>query len=573
MGATLATLLFFVKRYPMRTFAVTTFLVLGGLAEGLGIVTLLPLLSLSIGESAQVGIVAHGVLDVLARVGLAPTLEILLAVIVAGVVLKAGLTALGMRQAGHATATLAEDLRMAMIKGVMAARWDHFTGQSIGKFANAMSGETLRASSVLLVAGGLLAAAVQVVVYSVLALLVLWYVTLGALVAGVVIMVLLRPLVGISRRAGEKQTGVLSSLVDRTTDSLISIKPLKAMARERSVRRLLEDETLELGRAQRKQITSSAALMAAHEALIVIFLGLGMYLSVRLLSLPFDQLLFMALLFQRTATRVGEVQSQYQTIVAYESSLWSIQTLLMVAEDARETYGGTIQPTLRKAISLRGVAFGYGSTTVLDRLDVEIPAGRFTAITGPSGIGKTTLLDLVAGLHAPTSSQVLIDDVPMSDIDLRAWRSMIGYVPQEPVLLHDTIFVNVALKDSEVTRRDVEAALQAAGVWDFVVQLDNGLDSTVGERGLRLSGGQRQRIAIARALVRRPALLLLDEATTGLDAETERSIAETLRTLRDRTTIVAVTHQDRLVQLADAVIDLGESRFSSTSTLAVGTLS
>jgi ATP-binding cassette subfamily C protein len=146
---------------------------------------------------------------------------------------------------------------------------------------------------------------------------------------------------------------------------------------------------------------------------------------------------------------------------------------------------------------------------------------------------------------------VLIDDVPLSSIDLAQWRSMIGYVPQETLLMHDSIAANVTLGDPQLGAADVDAALRAAGAQEFVAALPDGVATLVGERGMRLSGGQRQRIALARALVRRPLLLILDEATTALDQASEAEILETFRQLRGRVTILAVCHQGGLIAIAD----------------------
>ncbi len=166
---------------------------------------------------------------------------------------------------------------------------------------------------------------------------------------------------------------------------------------------------------------------------------------------------------------------------------------------------------------------------VLKNITIEIPSRTFTSIIGPSGAGKTTLVDLVTGLFEPIKGQVLIDGVPLPELDLRKWRRMIGYVPQDTILLHDSIFSNVTLGEPSFSEEDVEHALKAAGAWDFINAMPEGVQTIVGERGAKLSGGQRQRIAIARALVHRPQLLILDEATSALDPETEAAICQTLK--------------------------------------------
>jgi ATP-binding cassette subfamily C protein len=176
---------------------------------------------------------------------------------------------------------------------------------------------------------------------------------------------------------------------------------------------------------------------------------------------------------------------------------------------------------------------------------------------GPSGSGKTTIIDLAIGLLMPQQGAVLLDGVPLHDIDIKQWRSMIGYVPQDTLLLHDSILHNVTLGDPKLALADAEAALRAAGAWDFVSRLPNGLDTIVGERGGKLSGGQRQRIVIARALINKPRLLILDEATSALDPESEEVVRQTMEGLKGQLTILAISHNRALVQAADHVYQMG----------------
>jgi ATP-binding cassette subfamily C protein len=155
---------------------------------------------------------------------------------------------------------------------------------------------------------------------------------------------------------------------------------------------------------------------------------------------------------------------------------------------------------------------------------------------------------------------VLIDGHPLDDLDLRAWRHMVGYVPQDFSLFNDTILANVTLRDAKIGREQAEDALEAAGAWSFVAQLPAGIDTAVGERGLQLSGGQRQRIALARSLARRPALLVLDEPTTALDPASEAEFCGTLRKLSGLLTVLVISHQPAVVRIADQVYRLSDGR-------------
>ena len=187
---------------------------------------------------------------------------------------------------------------------------------------------------------------------------------------------------------------------------------------------------------------------------------------------------------------------------------------------------------------------------ILQSVNVEIPANQLTVLQGPSGAGKTTLIDLIIGLHRPQAGTVMIGDAPLGDVDIPAWRRQIGYVPQELHLLHTTIRDNVALGDPTISDERIVEALTLAGVGELL-QRKEGLDAWVGELGSKLSGGQRQRISIARALVARPKLLILDEVTSALDPDNERAIVESITALKGKYTIVAITHRPAWTHAAD----------------------
>jgi ATP-binding cassette subfamily C protein len=199
---------------------------------------------------------------------------------------------------------------------------------------------------------------------------------------------------------------------------------------------------------------------------------------------------------------------------------------------------------------------------------MDIPAGKLTTLFGPSGSGKTTAIDLLLGFYDADEGEISVDGQPISDMNIRSWRQKIGYVPQELFLFHESILHNLTLGDSRYSEEDARLALQRAGAWNFVTQQQNGMKTIVGERGARLSGGQRQRIAIARALIRNPRLLVLDEPTTALDPATELEICKTLKELGSDVTIVAISHQRAIAEVADNLIQLSGGHIDDHSTPA-----
>jgi ATP-binding cassette subfamily C protein len=531
-------------------------LLLAGICEGIGLTALLPLFIGLAGPGAPDSTIARAARTVLGHAGLQPDLPTLLTLVVAAVALKAGLLLLAMRQVAAIVARIGALFRAALVDALLQARWGYFVGQPAGRLASAIGGEAERAANVFLFAGTLLADALQAAVFLGFALLLSWRLTLAALAIGVVTMAVLSGLVRLSRSAGRRQTDQLWALTRRLVDSMVAMKPMKATGREQNLRPYLRQEIEQLRRSLRDFIFGTQANTILQEPILVLGVALVLGVSARWFGLPLPTLIAMGLLLYRSAARLGAVQRSYLRLVGSAGTLLLIDETIAEARAAREEQGGGRAPTLRRGIELAGVTLRLGSQTVLREVSLSLPAGTLTAITGPSGIGKTTLVDLLAGLCRPAAGEVRIDGVPLPELDLAAWRRRIGYVPQDMALLNDSILENVRLHDPDIGRTAVEAALETAALADFVAGLPEGLDTMVGERGARLSGGQRQRLALARALVHQPWLLILDEATTALDPATEAEVCRRLRQRLGPLTIVAVTHQPALVAAASQVIAL-----------------
>ncbi len=551
---------YFFAAYPLRSTVVLLALTVAALAEGVGVAALLPLVSLVIDSEGGGGALALYVERVFALAGLEVSLVGLLALIVAAMVLKSLLTLLAMAQVGYSAAHVAMDLQLTFIRALLEARWMHFVDRRSGDLASAVSVEPTRASAAYVSSCRVLSGGIQLLIYLALSVTISWEVSVVALVVGAFGMIALNRLVAMSRQGGENQTELQKSFMTRLLQGLDGMKPLKAMAREGSMGPLMEADIKGLNHAQRTIVVTREALSESHEVIRAVAVAGGLYVFVAVWGQPADSLLVLALLFVRTLQKVSQLQSHYQLAAINQPAFAFLRSTIAAAEEAREPGQGGLPPRLTSAISLRDVSFSYGREKVLEGVSMTLPAGAFIAVVGPSGAGKTTVADLVIGLLRPQQGEIWIDDLPMADIDSQAWRGMIGYVPQETFLFHDSVMANVTLGDEEISRAEVETALRRAEAWAFVAALPEGMDTVVGERGARLSGGQRQRIAIARALIRDPALLILDEATTALDPETEAGIVATVRRLSGKVTVLSISHQPAMRQAADVAYRLDEGR-------------
>lgn len=541
--------------------AVLTSLLFAGVAGGIGLVSLLPLLTVTIdGGQGNDSVVTEVVKTGLAMVGLEPELLTLVVLIVVAVSMKSILTFVAMRYVGYASVTVAMGFRAKLIKQLMDVEWRYFIGLPLGRVANTVSLDAYRSGQTYVVAANLVASLIQTTIYTALAFAVSWQLAVLALLIGGSVALSLHFLVRIAQKAGFRETQRTRELATFLTDALNSIKPLKAMSRQARFARLFDSKIQSVSKAMRRQIVSKEARQSAEEILIMLCLGVAFYLAIAVGSYQVSEVLVMGVLLSQTTRNIGKIQNSFQKAVVLRAPFRSVRDLIAETRNARERTGGRRPPALTDVCRLESVDFSFGSKHVLQGADMEIPVGQITVLTGPSGAGKTTITDLILGLHRPNTGRVLIDGAPLDQLDLKAWRAMIGYVPQELILFHDTIFTNVSLGAEQMGETEVRAALEEAGAWEFVSAMPEGMMTSVGEKGTRLSGGQRQRIALARALVIKPRLLILDEVTSALDPDTERDLCHGISGLSKDMAILAITHRPAFLEIADQVYRLEDGR-------------
>jgi len=229
---------------------------------------------------------------------------------------------------------------------------------------------------------------------------------------------------------------------------------------------------------------------------------------------------------------------------------------------------GTQVPIAQGDITVRELSFTYGGSDVpaLAGVTLQIPIATTAAIVGSSGSGKTTFADVLLGLIKPDEGKVYIGSEPLDATRLSSWRSQIGYVAQDTYLFNDSVRANLAWAQPDATESAMRESLQHAAAGDFVDRLPNGIDTVIGERGVRLSGGEKQRLSLARALLRRPRLVILDEATSALDSENEESIYKAIDGLHGETTILIITHRLATVRAADLIHVMDRGRVVASGT-------
>ena len=559
----------FFRAEDTRPFVVLLALLVASLCEAVGISALVPVIALLSDQDGGGASSTYGtsIAAALKVVGIQPTLGSLLSIIVVAFTLKALISFLTLSYAGIVAARVAVRLRERLINGLFNANWSFYSNHQSGNLANAVSNDATRAGDAYLLAAQFIANVVQSLVYAVVALMIDWRLALIGLVVSGIMARILSVLIRVSRRAGRRQTDRTNDLTVEVVDMLANIKPVKSMNRYKPLYGSFQRSIGKLQKSLNTREMSRHGLNQAGDAIVVISVAGIIYVVHTYWQTPISELVVSGVLFLKIVSNTGKLQRWLQQTVQVESSYERLTELVALAESQKEELAGTAAPDMDADFRLEDVSFSYGDKHVLKGVNLVIPAHNITVLKGPSGSGKTTIVDLLIGLHRPTSGRILLGGTPLSEIDLLGLRSRIGYVPQELNLLHSTVRQNITMGDESISDEAVMEALKLAGAADFIAGLPAGLDTNVGEMGGKLSGGQRQRISLARALVRRPAMLILDEVTSALDPATEAEIIRNIAELSPRYTIIVITHHESWASIADQLYNIrtGEAVKGHTS--------
>ena len=539
--------------------------------EGLGIATLLPLLFMAAGDHAagNASPLAQQVTALIRALGLPVTMGWLTLLAAGLLVLREFLNFLIQTYAGYTIARITAEQRQRLLQRFACAAWGYFQRNMLGALNIGLVQFTENAAAAMEFAVQATTTLLRTFIYIVLILLFSGFSGLFTLLAFAAAVLLFSPLlilIRLTRKYSGKYAQAFQTLGAQFADVFTSIKVIRAMALEEAVQPLFARLVQRLKRLKKRLVIVRAGLVAL-QGLVTVVLVFGMlYAAFTWFHVSVVEMGIMAGLVLAIVKGFSRTQTIMQKSASLEPYLWRLEEIVIQADASCERVGGRTAPPLEKGIAFRDVTFAYPGRPVFERIRLFMPARRINVLMGPSGSGKTTIVDLIIGLYEPQGGEILVDDVPLSEIDLKDWRSHIGYVPQELVLLSGTVRDNITL-GVKVGDEDVWRALRLAGAEDFVRRLPQGLDTEIGERGLRLSGGQRQRLSLARALVRRPRLLVLDEVTSALDPKTENLLVHQIADLvhRENLTAIAITHTRAWLAVADRVFRVEDGRVSEES--------
>jgi ATP-binding cassette subfamily C protein len=455
-------------------------------------------------------------------------------------------------------------LRQRLYRAIAHTNWLTFSKSRSSDFTHALTTELDRVGVATAFLLQLFTDAILVSVYVLLALRLSAAMTGTVFVAGLILLLLLRRNNRQARYTGEEVSLATNGLYSAATEHLGGMKTAKSYGMEERNADIFSRISERVARMLSKGNRNYAETAFWFTVGSAVILSCILYVSFEILEIPAAGLLLLLFLFNRMIPLFNSIQQSYQqylnALPAF-AGVMDIQTRCEAAAEPRVRSADAVE--FRESVRFEGVSFAYGgegTSPAIRDLDLTIKAGETTAIVGPSGAGKSTLADLVMGLILPDQGSVLVDGKPLSPKRIKSWRDQIGYVAQDTFLFNDTVRANLLWARPDVGEEEIRQALRLAGAEEFVSELPDGLETILGDRGVRLSGGERQRLALARALLREPSLLILDEATSALDSENERRIQRAIEGLHGRMTILIITHRLSTIRGADIIHVLESGR-------------
>ena len=553
------------RPHPWALPVVVFFGTVSSLGEGIGISLFIPLVSSFVGSDPE----TRGggpLIAVLTRVfGNIPAGQRLPAICVAIVVCIAAKTSLTYAYSFFSNwvdTLVSSRLCTRIFNRLLTARYSVFERIPISRFSHALNIQAWRTSEALHTLLDLTVYICTILVYLVLLLLISWKFTLFALVALIFISWFSRAATRRATQIGDLNTEGEKALEERVVEGLAGMREIRTFGRE-------EYESARFGGAANNlrkvawRLNNIQQMVAPLQEVLAVILLVSIILlgGVRTAVDLAPILVFSVLLYRLQPAFVGLERSRVH-MMSLGGDVNSVFALLEETEDPHPPAGKKRFGALTRCIEFDRVDFSYGREGIpaLRQISFRIPAGKVTALVGPSGAGKSTLINLILRFYDPAGGRILIDDNNLEDFDISAFKERIAVVNQDPFFFNTTIWQNIAYGKENASDEDVVQAALKAHAHDFISQLPEGYATPMGNRGSLLSAGQRQRIALARAIIRDPEILILDEATNALDSISEEAVQRSLEELRKERTVIVIAHRLSTIEHADNIIVVDQGK-------------
>ncbi len=535
---------------------------LAALSEAFGILMMIPLLETLDGSEVDPsdGIANNILYNIINFLGIQNSTLTILGVITVAFCMK-GLIAFG-------AMSINAILMGSLLRKLKGKLFDHYTNMSFGYYSTKDTGhftnlineqptKALEAFHQLTTLGGHL---INTIVLMSLAFLITWQFGLMAIGVGILLLIIFVNLSSYVRslsRITATENGVLTKWLIQT---LHAFKYLAATGQTFVLKGSITKSIETLTKNQVGTGIAASFTQAVREPIAVIFIMSIVYVQIEIFDQALEPILVSIVLFYRALNSVLAVQSSFQGTFVHIGSMELVDEEFTNQRKNAVSHGEVEAEQFSQNIRFKDVSFSFGDElpNVLNNISINFPVNKSIALVGESGAGKSTLVDLITLLNKPQKGQILIDGIDSSVINKSSWRNQIGYVAQDTVIFDDTIANNISMwnsesKDSETLNEEIKIAARKANIYDFIISLEDGFNTLVGDRGVLLSGGQRQRLFIAREIYRKPNLLILDEATSALDSSAEREIQRSIDNLKGKTTVIIIAHRLSTIKNVDLI--------------------
>jgi ATP-binding cassette subfamily C protein len=535
-----------------------------GLLDGVGILLLIPMISMT----GIVNLQAEGtplaglfgfLTDLRSTVGLPVILAIFVLIVIGQNIVAKQITIRNAKiQHGFF-----RHMRVETYQSLLHANWRFFVKNRKSDLIHILTAEIAKSSaathSFLQFLGSLIFTFIQVG-------LAFWLsptITTFVLMCGLVLLFFNRKFLKRSLELGNRSFTLGRDYLSGITDQINGIKDIKSNTLEESRMHWYKTVTKSMEKEQIEYTVLKTTSQLYYKIASAVLIATFIFIAVQLFNAQAAQLMLIIIIFSRLWPKVAGIQGSLEQIASTIPSFKAVKALQNECKNAREfedLNSKNISPIqVHQGIECQNIYFRYNeSSYALQNINLSIPANKMTAFVGRSGAGKSTLIDLLMGLNKPEKGQVLIDGTPLTNENLISLRRAISYVPQDPFLFNASIRENLQLVVPDATEQEMWEALEFSSAAEFVRKLPEGLDSLIGDRGIKLSGGERQRLVLARAILRKPSILVLDEATSALDTENEAKIQKALERLKGKMTIIVIAHRLSTIRNADQVVVLNE---------------
>ena len=553
------------KKYiGSRLYIVFALSTLAAITEGFGIALLLPLIEVvgvgGGGGNNNQSEVKAGLQTVLNALGIGESMIGILLFVGFVFFLKGLIVFSDNAYHSHLKSQLLREMKRLMFDQYSTMDYGYYTKRNTGHFINVINDQIAKMIVTFDTYKVFLSTSITTIAYLGVAVMLAWNFALMALGSSLILVFFFRMLNryvhNLSRKAVLEQTNLNKFLVQ----TLQSFKYLASTSQMGHLRISVMNTVGKLSAYMRSQGIAQALTLAITEPISVLFILFIIIIQIGVLKAPLAPILVVLVLFNRAMSQMMGIQSAWQRTLNHIGSLESVEHEFEILGKCKEPSGKIQLKTLDQGLELHHVYYTYiqGSPDVLKDITLTIPTNTTAAFVGESGAGKSTLVDVLTLMLRPQKGQVLIDGISSRDINLQSWRNQIGYVSQETVVFDDTIANNICLWKGDYNadinvRNCIEFAARQAYAEQFIQKLPDQFNTVVGDRGVRLSGGQRQRLFLARELYKNPRFLILDEATSSLDSESELYIQESIEALKGSTTVVIIAHRLSTIKNADYI--------------------